>query len=85
MKNEIDKFNNKIKEIMKQLNDLSDIIKIYYEINSNILNNYTKQNRNYQTLKNINDISINNEIFKELENINKLNNIKDEFSSIINL
>ena len=53
MKNEIDKFNNKIKEIMKQLNDLSDIIKIYYEINNNILNNYTKQNRNYQTLKNI--------------------------------
>ena len=49
MKNEIDKFNNKIKEIMKQLNDLSDIIKIYYEININILNNYTKQNRNYQT------------------------------------
>ena len=53
-------FNNNLKEIIKQLNDLIDSMNIYYEINNNILNNYEKQNRNYQKLKNIKEININN-------------------------
>ena len=39
MKKQIDLFNNNIKEIIKKLNELSDIINIYYEINNNIIKN----------------------------------------------
>ena len=85
IKKEIDIFINKIREIIKQLNDLIDNINIYYEIYNNILNNYSKQNRNYQILQNIKDFNINNEIINEIKNINKMNNIKDEFNNIINI
>ncbi len=33
-------------------------IEIFYDINLDILNNYEYKNRNYQTLKNINEINI---------------------------
>ena len=85
IKKEIDIFINKIREIIKQLNDIIDNINIYYEIYNNILNNYSKQNRNYQILQNIKDFNINNEIINVIKNINKMNNIKDEFNNIINI
>ena len=85
IKKEIDIFINKIREIIKQLNDLIDNINIYYEIYNNILNNYSKQNRNHQTPQNIKDFNINNEIINVIKNINKMNNIKDEFNNIINI
>ena len=72
IKQEIELFNDNIKEIIKQLNDLIDNMNIYYEINNNILNNYEKQNRNYQKLKNIKEININNETFEQLKNINRI-------------
>ena len=75
-------FNNKIKEIINNLNDLIDIIDTYYKINNNILNNYSKQNRNYEILANFREINLNNEIFKDLENINKMNNIKQQKKKI---
>ena len=58
---------------------------IYYEINNNILNNYQKQNRNYQILKNIQQININNEILNKIKNINNANNIKNTFFEMIDL
>lgn len=58
-KKKIDKFKEKIKEIIEMLNDVVDNINIYYQINYNILNNYEKQNINYEILKNINEIKTN--------------------------
>ena len=85
MKNEIDKFNNNIKEIINKLNELSDNMNIYYEINNNIVNNYDKKNRNYKILQNIKQIKKNNEIFSSLNNINKMTNIKDTIFNMIDL
>ena len=85
MKKEIDIFNNSIKKIINELNELSDIMNIYYEINNNILKNYEKKNRNYQILQNVKQIDNNNEIYKSLKDINKIINIKDKFNNIIEL
>ena len=83
MKKEIDIFNNNIKEIINKLNEMINIMNIYYEINNNIINNYEKKNRNYQVLQNIKQININNEIYIKLKNINKMTNIKDKLYNII--
>ena len=85
MKNEIDIFNNSIKEIINQLNDLIESMKLYYEININIFKNYEKKNRNYLILQNINQINSNNKIFNNLKNINEMNNIKDKLNNIMDL
>ena len=83
MKKEIDLFNKDIKDIIDRLNKLIETMNIYYEINSDILNRYEKQNRNYQILQNIKDININNKICETLKNINGTINIKDKLQSII--
>ena len=86
MKKIIDDFNNKIKAIIVKLNELVDDVNILYEINNTILNNYEKQNRNYQILQNVKGISTNNGIFEELKKLNKITDItnKDCLSNIIN-
>jgi len=82
---EIDSFNNKIKGIIKQLKELMEIINTYKEIYSNILNIYEKQNRNYQILQNIKEIDFDNEIFKTINRINQITDVKGQLSSIFNL
>ena len=37
----------------KQLNEISEMVNIYYDINNNIINSYEMKNRNYQILQNI--------------------------------
>ena len=85
MKNEIDIFNKDINDIINKLNELKDIMNIYYEINNNILKNYEKKNRNYQILQNIKQINNNNKIYKTMNDINKMTNIKDKLYNMINL
>ena len=85
IKNEIELFNNNTKEIIKQLNDLIDYMNIFYEINNDLLNNYEKQNRNYQILLNINEINTNKQIFNKISYINKTNNNKVKLFNIIEL
>ena len=85
LKTEIDIFNNKIKKVIKQLNELIDTMNIYYEIFNNILNGYEKKNRNYQILKNINEINNDNKIIEALHEINKASNIMDFFNNIFGL
>ena len=85
MKKEIDLFNNKVKQIIKNLNELIIIMNIYYDINNNILNSYNKQNRNFQIFQNINNININNEFFQELIKINNIENIDEQSFNIIEL
>ena len=85
LKKEIDIFSNKLKEIIKQLNELIDIMNIYYEINNSLFNDYENQKRNYQLLKSIKYNNFDNEIFKSLRNINEITNIKNKMYNIINL
>ena len=85
IKKEIDIFNNKIKIIIEQLNELTGFINMYYEFNNNILNNNQLQNYNYHILQNINDININNDLIENLNKINHINNIKDQIYNIFDL
>ena len=83
MNEEINFFNNKIEQIIKKLNELINIINIYYEINDNILNGYDKKNRNFQIFQNIKQISIDDEFYQELTQINKIDNIEDQSFNLI--
>ena len=83
MNKEIELFNNNIKNIIKQLNELMDIINIYNEININIVNSYAKQNRNYQILKNLDEINLNNMFYKTLYKINNNADTKYKLIDII--
>ena len=85
MKKEIDIFSNNIKDIINKLNEIIDIMNIYYEINNNIINNYESKNRNYQILQNINQINNNKEIINNINNIIKTIDLKDKLNNIIDL
>jgi len=75
---EIDKFKNKIEIIKEIFNRIINMMKKYYEINSNIINNYDISKRNYTQLLNLNNIKNNNEnLIKELNNV-----INDDFDEI---
>ena len=82
-KEKIELFNDNIKEIIRQLNIMIDTMNLFYEINNNILKNYDKQNRNFQNLSNIKELSNNIDIIKEIEKINTIVDIKDKFANII--
>ena len=85
MKKQIDLFNNKIKEIIKQLNEISEIVNIYYDINNNIINSYEMKNRNHQILQNIKWFNINNKIMKSIIDINKMKHTEKQLYNIIDL
>ena len=86
IKNEIDTFNNNIKNIICGLNQLIENMETYYKIFNNIFNNYDVKNKNYQVLKNINQIDIkNNYFYKEISEINKNDNYKEKVNKILNV
>jgi len=70
----IDKFKNRILIIKEILNEIINMIEIYYKITINIINNYNINKRNYFKLTNLNNIKIyNDNLIKELKNI--INNV----------
>ena len=86
IKIEVDYFNNEIKNIINKLNDLINIMNIYYEIYNDIINNYETKNRNYSILSNIKEIDINNNnIFEDVEKINSIKGINDKIINIVEL
>ena len=85
MKKSIDIINRTIKDMINKLNEFMKYINKYYEINNNILENYNVKKRNYQNLKNIDNIDNNNEIFKKLKDINNNNDIKEKLNSILGI
>ena len=59
LKMNIDGINKTIKEVIKNLNGFMTYINEFYEINNNILENYNIKKRNFQVLKNLNEINDN--------------------------
>ena len=85
LKNIIDKFKYKIKIIKEIFDKMINILDIYYKINSDIIDNYNINKRNYYNLKNINNMKNNNEILiKELNNIINNDNISDIYEFSLN-
>ena len=83
IKSEIKTFNSKIKEIIQKLDKLSNMLKIYEEINENIFNSFCNRNPYYQIYQNLKEINLNNELFKSIKSINSLNNPKDRLYNIL--
>ena len=76
--NYIEKLNNNIDLIINKLVKIKDNIKLYFDMNNSyIINN---KNKNYQTLKNINEfINYNNIIMEDIKEIVSDNDINNKF------
>ena len=84
LRESIDLFKNNIKEIIFKLNKIIENMKIYYNINSYIINEYEIKNRNYEILQNIKEI-YNNKIIEEINKINNDKDISNKINNIINI
>ena len=82
---EINIYSNNIKKIINGLNHLIENMETYYKIFDKILTNYNIKNKNYQVLKNINEINIDNNIFREIYDINKSKNYMEKVDNILNI
>ena len=83
LKKQIDSFKKEIHDIINKLNKVVKNFEIYYNISSNIINNYTIKNKNYQILMNINNLNVQNEIIiKEIANILNENKIENKIKEI---
>ena len=85
LKNEINIFNSHVKKIINGLNQLIENMENYYKIFDNIFNNYNIKNNNYQVLKNLSQINLDNNIYKEIYEINKNKNYFDKVNKIFNI
>ena len=85
LKTEINIFNNNVRKIISGLNQLIENMETYYKIFNNIFNNYDVKNKNYQVLKNMNQIDTNNNIYKEIFEINQNNNYIEKINKIFNI
>ena len=81
----IESINKDIKLIIKELNEFSEFMEKYYQINNDILNNYDMRNKNYDMLMNLKEINDDNEIYKILIKINDIDNLNSKFKKIIDL
>ena len=82
LKQTIDIFENNIKDIVKILNKVVQNIELYYKIKNNIFQNLDNENRNFESLCNLINITKDdyairdmNEIINEKNACNKFNNI----------
>ena len=82
LRKSIDKLKENINEIIIKLNNVGEILEIYYKIFSDLLYNYENKNRNYELIKSINEIN-NIKVFKELNEINNNNKLLDKCCNIL--
>jgi len=69
-RNTFDKVKIDIEKIKDILNNVINIIELYYKINNDIINWYENKNKNYYILKNINEFKNNNaSVIKDLNQI----------------
>ena len=81
LRKNIDKIKHFITETIEKLKKVMEKMDIFYQINYDILNNNNFQNKNYQILQNINEISNN----IEMSNIDKIINEKNISNKISEL
>ena len=88
-KEEINKFKENVNNIINILNITMDNIDIYYKKNYDIMKNFEIRHKNYQILKNLNEIK-NNFIINDIKEIindydfnNKFKNIYKLYNKII--
>ena len=82
-KSKINIFNKNINKIIEVLNKVKEKENNYYKMIEFIINNYSKKERNYEILYNINEIiNNNNDIINDLNKINSDNNILNQFNFI---
>ena len=81
----IDKLNDEIRGIIQKLNKIISNMKIYYEINKNILENkFANYEKNYEMLKNIKEIK-NNIKESDINNVIKENNLELKLKKLIEI
>ena len=85
IKRVIDTFINDIKKMIEKLNDLMEIMNIYYQINEEIFNNYDINNTNNNKNENYKEIFNNNDLINELKEINKIKFLKNKFEKMIDV
>ena len=85
IKTVIDTFINDIKKMIEKLNDLMEIMNIYYQINEEIFNNYDINNANNNKNENYKEIFNNNDLINELKEINKIKVLKNKFEKMIDV
>ena len=86
IRKEINEFEDKINNIIKELEIIKENIEEYYKIINDIIDNYiNNKKRNYEILKNIKEIIYNNNIINDIKKINNdfnYNNIIDIYNKI---
>ena len=84
LRQDINTFNNIIKEIINKLNIVIKNFELYLEINKNIIDNINDKNRNYELLSNIMNIN-NNDIHNDIKKIINEKDINIQFNNIMNI
>ena len=86
LRKNIDSINNMIDDVIKKLNYVKEKMEIFYNINSEILNNFYENriNKSYQTFCNVNEITENIKRSKINDIINETN-IGNKISSLLNI
>jgi len=83
LKRQVNLFTDNIKSIINKLEKVINIIQIYLRINNDIFFNYEKQNKNYQAIKNVENISKYNQlIVQDLDKIINASDDKNKFQLI---
>jgi len=86
LKDNLDKLNNEIDDIMEKLKTVKDNFQIYYKIYNDIINNYKCLNTNYEFLCNIAEFkNYNNNIRNDIDAIIKDDNISNKFNGILKI
>jgi len=81
----IDAFENNIKEIIEELNKVTQKMELYYNIKNNIFKNLNNENRNYESLSNLINISKDDYTIRDMNEIINEVNINKKFNYIIEI
>ena len=84
LRNDINIFNNIMKDFINKLNIVIKNFEIYLNINKNIIDNINNKNRNYELLFNIMNIN-NNNIHNDIKKIINEKNISIQFNNTMNI
>ena len=85
LKKYIDKFNRDFMEIMDILNNVKETFDTYYKIKKDIIENFNNKFKNYELLMNLKEISNNDDIIKDINQIISKDGVKNKFNSILKI